>query len=92
MLQRRFPALIAGLLTLLLAACGSNDDVQQVADPLPATPGVWAKLVPKATQLDGQLVTPTCSKAPGSKADFHFWARRGTVNKLVVFFEGGGAC
>lgn len=92
MIQRRFPALIAGLLTLLLAACGSNDDVQQVADPLPATPGVWAKLVPKATQLDGQLVTPTCSKAPGSKADFHFWARRGTVNKLVVFFEGGGAC
>ena len=34
----------------------------------------------------------THSTPPGSKANFHFWAKRGTVNKLVVFFDGGGAC
>ena len=82
----------AGLLTLLLAACGSGDDEPPIAPALSTAPGVWVKLTPRATQIGGELLTPTCSKAPGSKADFHFWAKRGTVNKLVVFFEGGGAC
>jgi hypothetical protein len=52
----------------------------------------WQKLDPKATVVDGKVLTPTCSQAPGTKPDFHFWVRRGTVNRLVVYFEGGGAC
>lgn len=92
MLRRPIPILCAGLLTLLLAACGSGDDAPEIAPPLSTAAGVWVRLAPQAAQIDGELLTPTCSKAPGSKADFHFWAKRGTVNKLVVFFEGGGAC
>lgn len=80
----------AAALATLLAACGS--DAPEVAEPLAAEPGAWTKFVPRPTEVDGQLLTPTCSKAPGSNAAFHFWAKRGTSNKLVVFFEGGGAC
>lgn len=80
----------AGALVALLAACGS--DAPEVAEPLAAEPGAWTKFVPRPTEVDGQLLTPTCSKAPGSNAAFHFWAKRGSANKLVVFFEGGGAC
>lgn len=92
MFRRPIQILSAGLLSLLLAACGSSDDEQVIAPALSTAPGVWVKLVPQAAQVDGELLKATCSKAPGSKADFHFWAKRGKVNKLVVFFEGGGAC
>ena len=76
----------------LLAGCGSSDSGPEVAPPLPLAPGAWTQLTPAAVEIDGQLLTPTCSKAPGSKSAFHFWAKRGTADKLVVFFEGGGAC
>ena len=78
-------------LPLVLVACGGGD-APKIAEPLALGPGAWTKVVPKAAEIDGQLLTPTCSKSPGSKADFHFWAKRGTVDKLVVFLEGGGAC
>jgi hypothetical protein len=77
---------------LVLPGCGGDDDGERVAAPLPNEPGGWTRFVPQSATIDGDRLTPTCSKAPGSKADFHFWARRGSSNKLVVFFEGGGAC
>jgi hypothetical protein len=80
---------------LLLASCSSDDDdppPTPVAPPLASTPGGFVKLTPTATTIDGRSVQATCSKAPGTNAEFHFWARRGSVDKLVVFFEGGGAC
>ncbi|MFO1271950.1 MAG: pectin acetylesterase-family hydrolase [Rubrivivax sp.] len=44
------------------------------------------------TGLDGKPHAATCSGYPGTNAEFTFWARRGKVDKLVVYFEGGGAC
>ncbi len=90
-LRLRSAAALAFTCSLALSACSSGDS-HSVADPLPATPGGWTRLVPQATTIDGERLTPTCSKAPGSNPEFHFWARRGTSNRLVVFFEGGGAC
>jgi len=83
---------LAGTLvfTALLVGCGGGR--APVAEALPAGAGGWTKLIPRPTEIDGQLVTASCSRAPGSNAAFHFWAKRGSVNKLVVFFEGGGAC
>lgn len=79
--------------SVLLVSCGGGGGRPAVAEALPAATGEWTKLIPRPTEIDGQLLTATCSKAPGaSTSAFHFWARRGTVNKLVVFFEGGGAC
>ncbi len=85
---------LAALTTaVLLAACGGSDEVTpEVAAPLGSAAGGFVKLNPTSVMIDGRTLTPTCSKAPGTQADFHFWARRGSVDKLVVFFEGGGAC
>lgn len=47
---------------------------------------------PQPTEIDGRLISPTCSNAPGADPAYRFWARRGASNKLVVFFDGGGAC
>jgi hypothetical protein len=41
---------------------------------------------------DGKVHEATCSAFPGTDPKFGFWAKRGRVNNLVVFFEGGGAC
>jgi len=75
------------------------------AEPLVLSPGPgnWTPFRPGPVEYQGQTYTPSCSQLPGvpspipggGAADtttFQFWAKRGTVNKLVVFFEGGGAC
>ena len=63
-----------------------------MAEPLPLAPGEWTRFVPVETEIDGKLFQPTCSGFPGTNSEFHFWAKRGTADKLVIFFEGGGAC
>jgi hypothetical protein len=40
------------------------------------------------TDYLGRTFTPTCLNG----TPYEFWARRGTVNKLVVYYQGGGAC
>jgi hypothetical protein len=75
------------------------------ADPLVLPPGAgdWTPFRPGTVEYQGRTYTPSCSQLPGvpspvpggGTADtttFQFWAKRGTVNNLVVFFEGGGAC
>ncbi len=37
---------------------------------------------------EGRDLTPMCMNG----SDYHFFARRGTVNKLVMYYQGGGAC
>ena len=36
----------------------------------------------------GRDLTPVCMEG----SPYHFFARRGTVNKLVMYYQGGGAC
>ena len=56
-------------------------------------PGVesenYISLVPSETVYKGRTFTPTCIE-PGS--EYRYFARRGTVNKLVMYYQGGGAC
>jgi hypothetical protein len=70
---------------------------------LQSGPGNWTPFRPGPFEHEGQTYTPSCSRLPGvpspipgggaaDTATFQFWAKRGTLNKLVVFFEGGGAC
>jgi hypothetical protein len=51
--------------------------------------GTWQKVTP-ATEVDylGQALHPICAK----DTPYVFFARRGSVNKLLVYFQGGGAC
>lgn len=41
-----------------------------------------------ATSYLGRSYTPVCMNG----SPYHFFAKRGTVNKLVVYYQGGGAC
>ncbi len=37
-------------------------------------------------------LAPSCTNAPGTDPEFSFMYREGTENKLMVYFQGGGAC
>lgn len=76
---------------LALAACSAAGK-EPIAEPLSPAPSAWVELAPQPTEIDGRLLTPTCSDAPGADSAYRFWARRGASNKVVVFFDGGGAC
>jgi hypothetical protein len=92
--------LLIGLaaLTLALTACAATGvpttpaQPQHVAEPLGLAVGTWMELAPEPIVIDGREIDPTCSNAPGADPAFKFWARRGTSNNLVVYFDGGGAC
>jgi hypothetical protein len=73
---------LATALALGAAACGSDDP----ASGIPAEPGItklaagWNVFEPGGDS--------TCSRG----TPFSFWVRKGSVNRVVVEFRGGGAC
>jgi hypothetical protein len=80
-----------------LAACGGAVALEQeraalVAAPLPEVSHDWVELTPQPIEIAGRRLDPTCSDAPGADPAYRFWARRGTMNALVIYFDGGGAC
>src|SRR5207249_779996 len=55
----------------------------------PHVPSTWAMYSPPSdVEYNGQTLHPICARG----TPYSFWARRGTVNKLVVYYQGGGAC
>ena len=55
----------------------------------PDVPSGWTMISPPAdVPYNGETLHPICARG----TPYSFWARRGTVNKLVVYFQGGGAC
>ena len=58
---------------------------------IPEIPTVWTKYDPDET-FEFNDFAPSCSSFPGTNPEFYFFAKGGTVNKLVIYFEGGGAC
>lgn len=74
-----------------------NDDIDQLTRDLVlntiVAPGVagesFLSLVPGETVYKGRTFTPTCIE-PGS--EYRYFAKRGTVNKLLMYYQGGGAC
>jgi len=55
----------------------------------PHVPSGWTMVSPPAdVPYNGETLHPICARG----TPYSFWARRGTVNKLVVYFQGGGAC
>ncbi len=88
------------------ASCASQATPQSLADALDALaadvveaatispalegPGLgWIEVFPEE-EVDylGRKLRPTCLYG----TPYRFFARRGTVNKLVVYYQGGGAC
>ena len=58
---------------------------------IPEIPNEWTKMYP-GSSFSYNGLSPACSNRPGSNAEFYFYAKGGTVNNLVIFFDGGGAC
>ena len=62
---------------------------------LPDIPDGWSEIDPAEVYPDFEYngLTPACSNCPTCLSDkFTFFVRKGAVNKLVVYFQGGGAC
>lgn len=84
----RFSALFA---LLALCACASPAAAPSAyGEVLPA--GEWIRITPEPITFGGRTITPTCSEAPGADPAYSFWVRRGASDRLVIFFDGGGAC
>jgi hypothetical protein len=68
-----------------------SDDVvaQTIVSPNVSTS--WSNYAPPTSvQYLGRTYTPRC--AFDADPDYYYYARRGTVNKLVMYYMGGGAC
>jgi len=50
--------------------------------------GPYVTITPGDTEYQGRTFHPVCMNG----SPYAFFARRGTVNKLVMYYQGGGAC
>jgi hypothetical protein len=48
----------------------------------------YTTLIPGQTDYLGRTYTPQCMQG----SEYRYYAKRGTVNKLLVYYQGGGAC
>jgi len=74
--------------------CGSNNpSTEPFSSPIPTewTKVDWTDHYPDFTYKD---LSPSCTHCPmdDCESQFYFFAKGGSANKLVVYFEGGGAC
>ena len=75
---------------------GVRDNLQSLTDELvlgtTVTPDLAADqfttLMPGPTDYLGRTYTPQCMQGD----DYRYFAKRGSVNKLVMYYMGGGAC
>jgi len=61
----------------------------------PDIPDGWSEIDPAVAYPDFEYngLAPACSACPTCTSDkFTFFVKKGTVNKLVIYFQGGGAC
>lgn len=75
-----------GLLFVLLVACNTP------ANPTPPTPGPSAPALPELTPDVWTPFAPGGETVCADGSPYTYYVRPGTVNKLVLEFEGGGAC
>lgn len=66
--------------TTALPAATSTPTAATVEDNVPALDVGWTKIEPGGDT--------SCSRG----TPYYFWVRPGTVNRLLVYFEGGGGC
>ena len=60
---------------------------------LPNIPPGWSEIYPDPGFTYGEEhLTPSCSSCPTTDPEYSFFVRKGKVNKVLVFFNGGGAC
>ena len=76
---------IEGLVDDLVAAVVFESTVSPNVDP-----NQFIVISPTGTtEYQGKALTPICMDGTDP---YHFFAKRGTVNKLLMYYQGGGAC
>jgi hypothetical protein len=83
----------AGLLIFIFILIASVS-LAGAATPKPFVPNLpsgWSQVSPDSN-FSYLGLTPACSSCPGTDPTYKFFVRKGTVNKVVIFFNGGGAC
>ena len=89
--QHRIGMALVAAFSLLVASSSLGGEPKS-GPFLPDLPENWTEITPGPTNYMGMDLAPTCSGAPGTDPEFSFFAKGGTVNNLVVYFQGGGAC
>ncbi len=73
---------VLAMVAALAAGCsGVADDSSPAPSAEPAVPSAWRRIVPES---------PGCMCGDGS--EYSFFERPGDPSKVMLFFEGGGAC
>jgi len=71
------------------AVDGLAQDIVTNSIVSPNVPTAWTRVdPPSAVPYLGQTLSPKCALG----TPWSFFVKRGTVNKLLVYFQGGGAC
>ncbi len=61
----------------------------------PNVPSTWTMVTPDASvTYRGKVLEPSCAEPTidGQPNPWVYFVKRGTVNKLVMYYQGGGAC
>jgi hypothetical protein len=95
--------LIPGKIDQRLASCPAGPDGDALADIAgdvagaatyasyvsPRVSEAWTMITPAAqVPYNGKTLDPICSRG----GQYVFFAKKGTVNKTVMYYQGGGAC
>ncbi len=81
----------AAAVDIVSAADATSDDLVFDTVTSPNLPTVMTEVpfnVGDTVSYKGDTLEPICAKG----TPYSFWHRRGTVNKLLMYYQGGGAC
>jgi hypothetical protein len=68
---------------------GAVEDIASLALVSPRVPTEWTMITPdEQVEYQGKTLEPICSKG----TPWVFFVKRGTVNKTLMYYQGGGAC
>jgi hypothetical protein len=74
---------------LFSLADGVADEARMGAFVSPRVSSEWTMITPDAqVPYDGKVLEPICSRG----TPWVFFVKRGTVNKTLMYYQGGGAC
>jgi hypothetical protein len=83
---------LRGLTMFAMAAMACGTALADQGPSKPPAPWVKHENLAPVVGADGKTHQAACSGFPGTDPRFSFWSKEGKEKKLVVFFEGGGAC
>jgi hypothetical protein len=81
--------LVTPTVTVATAASTLENDLYLGTTTAPNYPSAFQSIVPGAEVNYGKdVLTPTCVDGD----PYMFWARKGTSNNVLMYYQGGGAC